>query len=141
MVSASCNQVIPVDTRSFFDVGATRDVRLAAQATAGVYYCRGAHGEGDCGDRHDHLSSANLSAVADPTFTIDPSFAEADAFTIEYSPGVVLEAVPEPNMIFPIAVVLLIIGRRRGSAFPRQVYPTTNPTYCLGKPDTSLWRT
>jgi hypothetical protein len=59
------------------------------------------------------------SAVADPTFQIDPNFPGADSFGFAVSPELVPGAIPEPAtglLILPLAGLFILLRHRRASA-------------------------
>jgi hypothetical protein len=60
--------------------------------------------------------AVTLSAYVDPTFTIDPTFAQAGEFTIEYSANII----PEPaslGILTSSLVLLCVRNRQRGASF------------------------
>jgi hypothetical protein len=70
-------------------------------------------------------ASASIHAVVDPTFEIDPSFAYADDFELDYSPGYYPSgsAVPEPSTWLLLASGFGALILCRGSVRRRGVRP------------------
>lgn len=105
---AACN-LLPTDKLSFVDsetspVSIGDPVPIEKDAIGHVYNFSAGNGE---------TASASVHAVIDPTLEIDPSFAYADDFELEYSPG--YAAVPEPATWTMLAVGFIALGvvRRR----------------------------
>jgi hypothetical protein len=73
------------------------------------------------GTSNSYLGSS-FSASIDPQVTIDPSFADASDFTLEFSPNPA-SAVPEPSSMSLLLVICLGFGAalRLRSAWPRRV--------------------
>ena len=64
-------------------------------------------------DVGSQTTSAFASASADPTLTIDPSFADAGDFSIVYSPDLTQAQAPEPAGIWLLATGLALLTLKR----------------------------
>jgi hypothetical protein len=79
--------------------------------------------QGGVGNFTGYGASASIHAVVDPTFEIDPSFAYADDFELDYSPGYAASgsAVPEPSTWLLLASGFGALILHRGSIRRRSV--------------------
>jgi len=110
---ASCGSQNPVQIPSFksqltglFPIGEPLNIIKAVNGTLGLDVVDGG------------IDTGMFDATADPTIQIDPSFAFADDFELDFSPGFsagTTSDVPEPSSLTLLAaafIVLAIIPRR-----------------------------
>jgi hypothetical protein len=119
--SANCNNP---DKPSFVD-SETVPVSIGTPVSI-EKYATGIVSNFSAGNGNGGTASESVHAVVDPTLEIDPSFAYADDFELEYSPG--YATVPEPATwtllaagFLALDVIRRRVGNRAGSAGNRAV--------------------
>jgi hypothetical protein len=116
------NDIFNISTEGQLPIGELSTITKEAAASTQVNACVPGPAVTSCPSTYD---TTQVSAFVDPTIEIDPSFAYAKDFVLEYSPGYSPggSAVPEPSTWLLLASGFGALILHRGSVRKRSVRP------------------